>query len=43
MLLVVSHLGSPPSGRVRCEADYTAGGLEALSFNHYRSDIANTN
>ena len=26
MLLVVSHLGAPLSGRVRCEANYTAGG-----------------
>jgi len=34
MLLVVSHLGAPPSGRVRCEANYTAGGSEALSPNH---------
>jgi len=34
MLLVVSHLGAPPSGRVSCEANYTAGGSEALSPNH---------
>ena len=34
MLLVVSHLGAPPSGRVCCEANYTAGGSEALSPNH---------
>jgi len=34
MLLVVSHLGAPPSGRVRCETNYTAGGSEALSPNH---------
>jgi len=32
--LVVSHLGAPLSGRVRCEANYTAGGSEALSPNH---------
>ena len=34
LLLVVSHLGAPPSGLVRCEANYTAGGSEALSPNH---------
>ena len=42
MLSVVSHLGAPPSGRVRCEANYTAGSSEALSPNHYCSDITNT-
>ena len=31
MLLVVSHLGAPPSGQIRCQANYTAGGSEALS------------
>jgi hypothetical protein len=43
MLLVVSHLEAPLSGRFRSEVNYTAGGSDALSPNLYRSDTTNSN